>query len=211
MSKGKLWNSISAFETGLSAAEWAWRIATLLFIGVSGTTTALLAKADPLLKQLGPIYWAGIGLLTSLIVVIVFYLFRQANLKQAEADFVRVMATPRSTINPLAESFSDSVIPIEDLRLPMLQLQENKHFKRCKLVGPGAVAIMGGTYQYNNFTECGDMVALPDHVYLTGIIVLKNCTFVECQFIRITRLADQNTAKAFQGVTGDDVKAIRGN
>lgn len=206
MPNGKLWSSISIFETGLSAAEWVWRIATLLLIGASGTITAFLAKADPLLKELGPIYWVAVGLLTSLIVTVVFYIFKQANLKQAEADFVRVMATPRNSINPLSESFKDSVIPIEELRLPTLQLHENKHFKRCKLVGPAAIAILGGTYKNSNFKECGDIIALPEDVYLTGIIVLKNCIVEECDFIRTTIFTDQNTAKGFASVPGVRIK-----
>ena len=208
MASGKFWNSVSVFETGLSAAEWAWKIITLTFIGASGTFTALLAKADPALKELGPIYWVAIGLLTSLIVTTIFFLFKQANLKQAEADFIRVMSTPRSSVNPLFESFRDSVIPIEELRLPMLQLHENKHFKRCKLVGPAAIAIIGGTYHNSQFHECGDIIALPDNVYLSGIIVLKNCTVEECEFIRTTILTDKNTAKGFSKVLGAVVRGI---
>jgi len=210
MPDGKFLRSISVFDTGLSAAEWAWRIFSLLFIGASGTITALLAKADPVLKELGPIYWVAAGLLTSVIVVAVFFIFKQATLKQAQSDFVRAMATPRSSINPLSESFKDSVIPIEDLRLPTMQLHENKHFKRCKFVGPAAIAIIGGTYKNCHFNDCGDMVAFPEDVTLTGIIVLKNCTVEECDFIRTTIFTDQVTAKSFAAVPGANIKGIRG-
>ena len=89
MGKSKLWASVSVFETGLSAAEWAWRIVTFLFILSGGTATAFLAKANPLIKDLGPIYWVAIGLFTSLTIFIIFYLFKSAILKQAEADFYR--------------------------------------------------------------------------------------------------------------------------
>lgn len=209
MPQGKFLNSISIFSTGLSAAEWAWRIVTLLFIGASGTTAAFLAKVDPVLKAFGPIYWLGIGLITSVIMVLVFYIFKQATLKQVEADFVRIMATPRNSINPLSESIKDSVIPVEDLRLPTLQLHENKHFKRCKLVGPAAIAIIGGTYKNSNFHDCGDIIVLPENAYLTGIIVLKNCIVEECEFIRTTIFTDQNSAKGFAGVPGVQVKGLR--
>jgi len=208
MSTGKFWKSISIFESGLSAAEWAGRIFSFTFIGASGTITAFLAKADPVLKELGPIYWVGIGILSSLIVMVIFLLFKQANLKQAEADFIRVMSTPRNTINPLSDSFLDSIIPVEDLRLPTFQLHENKQFKRCKLVGPASVAIIGGTYLNSRFTECGDIIALPDNVYLSGIVVLKNCTVEDCQFIRITILTDQNSAKSFAAVPGAVVTGV---
>ncbi|SDR92970.1 hypothetical protein [Pseudomonas oryzae] len=209
MQRQSLWHSISLFETGLSAAEWGWRIATLLFIGGSGTLTAFVAKADPILKQLGPIYWVAAGCITALVVSIILYLIKSAVLKQASADLHRALLTPKSSINPLLESFKDSIIPIEDLRLPTVQLHENKHFKRCKFVGPAAVAILGGNYVNSGFSECGDIVALPEDVFLTGIVVLKNCTVEECEFIRTTIFTDQNTAKGFATVPGAIIKGMR--
>lgn len=208
MKSRNFWNSISLFETGLSAAEWLWRIVTFLFIGSSGLITAFLAKADPLLKQLGPIYWVYIGLVTSLVVAIIFYLIKSAILKQAQADFNRAMAIPRTLINPLLDSFKDAIISVEDLRLPTLQLHENKHFKRCKFVGPAAIAIIGGTYMNTGFADCGDVIVLPKDALLTGIVVLKNCTVEECQFIRTTILTDQNTAKGFASIPGAQVKGL---
>lgn len=207
MQKQSFWSSVSIFETGISMAEWIWRIATILFIGGSGAVTAFVAKADPVLKELGPIYWIFVGVMISLIVSIIFYFIKSANLKQAEADFNRVMATPRSSINPLSDSFKDSIIPVEDLRLPTLQLHENKHFKRCKFVGPAAIAILGGNYVKSDFKDCGDIVALPESVHLAGIIVLKNCTVEECEFIRTTIFTDQNTAKGFSAA-GAPVKGM---
>jgi hypothetical protein len=202
------WNAISVFETGLSAAEWIWRIATFLFIGGSGAATAFLAKADPLLKQLGPIYWVYVGLVTSFVVAVIFYLIKSAILKQAQADFNRAMAMPRTSINPLLDSFNDAIISVEDLKLPFSQLHENKHFKRCQFVGPAAIAIIGGAYVNTDFKECGDVIALPENVLLAGIVVLRNCTVEECQFIRTTILTDQNTAKGFASVPGAQVKGL---
>lgn len=208
MSKNRLWQSVSLFETGLSAAEWAWRIVTLVIIGGGGTITGSLAKADPLLKQLGPIYWVAVGLVTSLVIVFVFFLFKAAILKQAEADFTASMAIPPNSINPLTDNFADVVIPVEDLRLPKLQLHENKHFKRCKFVGPASIAILGGNYLNSGFSDCGDIIALPDNVYLTGIVVLKNCTVEDCEFIRTTIFTDQNTAKGFSTIPGAQIKGL---
>ena len=208
MKNNRLWTSISIFETGLSAAEWARRIVTLLFIGGSGTLTAFLAKADPVLKEFGIIYWVIIGVVTSLIVALIFYFNKSSNLKQSEADLNRMLSVPRSTINPLSETFKDLIIPVEDLRLPRIQLHENKHFRRCKFVGPASIGIIGGTYRSDSFHDCGDIIALPENVNLTGIIVLKNCTVEECEFIRTTIFTDQKTAKGFASVPGATVKGI---
>jgi hypothetical protein len=78
--------------------------------------TALIAKADPVLKALGPIYWVGVGAFAALIYSCILYLVTSSQLKRSEADFNRAMAVPRSTINPLSNSFIDSIIPIEDLK-----------------------------------------------------------------------------------------------
>lgn len=92
--------------------------------------------------------------------------------------------------------------------MPTLQLHENKHFKRCKFVGPAALAIQGGNYINTGFTDCGDVIAIPNNLLMTGIILLKNCTVEECQFIRTTILADQGTAKGFATIPGAQVKGL---
>lgn len=208
MQRNNFWKAISFFESGLSAAEWAWRITVFILIGTSGTVTAFVAKADPLLKALGPVYWIGTGVIIAFLVSFIFFLIKSAQLKQAEADLNRSLSIPRSTINPLANSFADSIIPVEDLRLPRVQLHENKHFLRCKFVGPAALAIQGGTYVRSNFLESGDVIALPDNVMLSGVVVLKNCTVEDCEFIRTTILVDQVTAKRMAAVPNAQVKGI---
>lgn len=206
LSKKGLFDWVVVFESGLSVAEWAWRIATLVFVGGSGTVAALVAKSDPMLRGLGPIYWIAVGLVTSLLITIILFLIKSSQLKDAERSLHNILATPRSSINPLAHSFVDSIIPVEDLRLPTLQLHENKQFKRCKFVGPAALGILGGTYYRSGFSECGDIIALPNDVMLTGLVVLKNCTVEDCEFIRITVCTDQHTAKGFSTIPGATVK-----
>lgn len=204
----RILKSIGIFESTLTAAEWAWRITTVLLIGAGGTVTGLIAKADPLLSQLGPIYWIAIGATGSLVIALILYLIKSAQLRDAQASLTRVLAVPRSTINPLATSFADVIIPIEDMRLPTVQLHEHKHFKRCKFVGPAAVAILGGNYVRTGFLECGDVVALQNDVMLAGIVVLKNCTVEDCEFIRTTVFVDQPTAKGFLSIPGAKVKGM---
>ncbi|MFV8462531.1 hypothetical protein ACNO7T_15350 [Vibrio campbellii] len=208
MSTNRLVSSISIFETGLSAAEWAWRIFTLVFIGGSATVSGFLAKADPVLKELGAIYWFLIGLVVALVLSLVIFLIRSSILKQSQTKYYSSLSVPKSTINPLSDSFTDTIIPLEDLRLPTLQLHQNKHFKRCKFVGPGSIAILGGNYLNSGFNDCGDVIALPDNVYLTGIVVFKNCTVESCEFIRTTVLVDQNTATGFKGIPNISVKGL---
>ncbi|MCL4457564.1 MAG: hypothetical protein M1147_01705 [Nitrospirae bacterium] len=92
MKNKSFWESVSVFETGLSAGEWGWRIVTLVIIGGSGAVSA-------------------------------------------------------------------------------------------------------------NFNDCGDIVALPENVSMTGIVVLKNCTVEDCEFVRISIFTDQVTARGFRNAS----------
>ncbi len=113
------------------------------------------------------------------------------------------------SINSLENAFQDKVIPVGALQLPTIQLHENKHFKRCKFVGPSAIGILGGNFSNTGFLECGDVIALPNNVNLAGLTVLKNCTVDECEFIRISIFCDQSTAKGFRdNVPGVQVKGL---
>jgi len=191
---------ISIFETNMSAAEWAWRIITLLVLAAGGTTAGLLAKGSEIFSSMGYVAWVGIGLCAALLMAVILFLVRLSALKAAQAEHTRAMAARTGSINPLLSSFADLVIPIEDLRLPGKQVHANKQFKRCKFVGPGAIAIMGGTYLHDGFFDGGDIIVLPDPVVLTGIPVFQNCTVEQSEFYRVTVLTNKAVAKAFQSM-----------
>lgn len=189
---------IKIFETNMSAAEWAWRIITLLVLAAGGTTAGLLAMGTEVFRSLGYVAWVGIGLLAVLLMAVILYLVRLSALKTAQAEYTRAMAGRTGSINPLLSSFTDLIIPIEDLRLPGKLLHAHKQFKRCKFVGPGAIAIMGGTYINDGFFDSGDVIVLPDPVVLTGIPLFLNCTVEQCEFYRVTLLANKPVAQAFK-------------
>lgn len=194
----KLSDWTNLFATNLSAAEWAWRLVTLVVVAGGGTTAGLLAKGTALFGAAGPLGWVAVGLTTSLLIALIFFLIKLGNRQSAEAAYMQVLAQPKSNINPLSESFSDQVIYLPDLYLPRRQVHSNKQFKRCKLVGPGAVAMLGGTYIATSFNEAGSPIVLPLNTVLTGVLVLENCTVENCEFIGITLLVNQVAGKAFQ-------------
>ncbi|NOY48335.1 MAG: hypothetical protein GXO84_09120 [Chlorobi bacterium] len=193
--KNKLFNSITIFATGMSAADWLWKLITIFIIGGSGAATGFLASDLPFFNELGIIAWIAIGLIASISISLIFYLIKSAQGQTAYAEYTRALSQIKSHINPLQDSFKDLIIPIEDLRIPGILLHENKHFKRCSFVGPGAIALMGGTYIYTNFYETGDIIPIPDNTMLTGIVILKNCTIEECKFYRTTLMIDEKNSK----------------
>lgn len=100
MGKKGFFSWVSIFETGLSAAEWLWRIVMLVFVGGSSTLTALIAKSDPALEGLGPIYWISVGFITAVVISLILFLIKSSQLKNSESNLNNVLAVPRSTINP---------------------------------------------------------------------------------------------------------------
>lgn len=185
------------FESNLSAAEWAWRIFTFVVVASGGTTAAFLAAGSELFGQAGYFAWFGIGVATCLVLAIIYLLIKVGQREAAETEYFRGISTNSSGINPLLDSFVDQVIYIHDLYLPGKQAHANKQFKRCKFVGPGALAILGGTYDHCGFFETGTAVVLPEGSYLTGIVALQNCTVEQCEFYRVTLFTTGPVGKAF--------------
>ena len=190
----KFLNSITIFSTGMSTIDWVWKLVTIFFIGGSGATTALLAADAPFFKDFGKVGFILIGLFCAMIVTLIFYLIKLADSKSAHAEYTRSVSQPKKHINPLLDSFKDQIIPIEELRIPGVQVHENKHFKRCSFVGPAAIAFVGGSFIKTNFNETGDIIPLPENTYLTGIIALKNCTVEDCNFYRTTLMVSEGQA-----------------
>ncbi len=191
----KFLNSITIFSTGMSTVDWIWKLLTILVIGGSGTTTALLAADSPFFKEFGELGWGMVGLVCAVIITLIFYLIKSADCKSAYAEYTRAVSQPKNHINPLLDSFKDQIIPIEELRVPGMQVHENKHFKDCSFVGPAAVALVGGTFVNTNFTETGDLIPVPDNTHLTGVILLRNCTVENCNFYRTTLMVSERQAK----------------
>lgn len=204
---GRTWKLFSSVNTGLSLADRLWSMLVFFFVAAGGAGSGYMAKLDPVLKGLGPIYWFGIALLTSLILSVGCYLVMSGFYKRSMASYYDRLAVPKTQINPLDDSFKDSVIYVEDLRLPGVMLHSGKQFKRCKFVGPGTLALMGGTCNASKFTGCADAVVVPYEARLTGVVALKECFIDECEFISITLIVDPASAATFSAA-GISVKGF---
>lgn len=203
----KLFAWAGLFESNLSAVEWAWRLVTLAVVAAGGTTAGLLAKGSSLFGAAGPLGWMGIGLVGALLVAIIFALVKVGYRQVAEADYLRALSLRESPINPVLDSFTDRIIHVHDLHLPRRQVHTNKQFKRCKFVGPGAIAILGGSYISSGFYETGTVIVLPENAFLTGIVVLENCTVEHCEFFGVTLLTNKMAGEAFKKM-GVDVGGL---
>lgn len=198
----KIFNHIKA---GSEWIELFWKFLTLILILFGTTITALWAKASDQLTELGSFVWLLVAISSGLIFSLMVFLINlskqknaEANKLNLEANYFAVLSTPRSTINPLAEVFTDQIIYLPDLYLPRQQIHKNKVFKRCKLIGPGAIALAGGTYINSSFAETGSIILLPENAHFTGVLLLENCTVDECEIIGITILTNHTAAMEFE-------------
>lgn len=205
--KSGIWGFFSAFDTGLSLADKLSGLFFFVFVTASSTATAFLAKLDPVLKMLGPVYWVAVGLGTAVLLSLMLCLLRSASYRKSKARYYDRLSVPRGLINPLEDSFKDVIVFVEDLRLPSLQVHDGKKFKRCKIVGPGTLYISGGFYRGVNFNSAGDILAVPDGTRLTGVVALENCNVEECEFNSVTILTDQGTGRDFSEA-GFSVKGL---
>ena len=204
MSK-KFLAAIGVVDSHLSIVDWLWRLFTFLVIAGGGTVAGILAQFTQMFGAAGYLAWMLIGVATSLALACCFALIRYSGVKGAEKQYVQAMALKPTGINPLQDSFADAVIHIHDLYLPGIQLHEGKHFKRCIFVGPGTIAMLGGTYSNSSFMETGQVIPIPENTYLTGTVLFKHCTVDQCTFIRVTLLAPVEHANAFnKAVSGSN-------
>ncbi|WP_156924405.1 hypothetical protein [Derxia gummosa] len=186
-------------------AEFAWKIVTFLIVAAGGTTAGLLASGLEVFNSYGWLAWFGVALLAALITALIIYLVRASQLASAEAAVASAIAAKSSQINPLLSSFSDVVIHLADLHLPGRQVHEHKQFRRCKFVGPGAIALIGGTFVRSGFYEIGHILIIPDNTFVSGITVLMNCTVEDCEFFRTAILIPRAQAETFQKIPGVQV------
>ncbi|MGO9116309.1 MAG: hypothetical protein ACLQPD_01730 [Desulfomonilaceae bacterium] len=184
-------------------ADTAWRILTFLIVIGGGTTAGVLASTTVLFRALGPLAWLGVGLACSLLISLIIYLFRAAQLAAAQAALATAFASRPSYVNPLLTSFAELIIPMATLHLPREQLHQRKQFRRCKFVGPGALTLLGGTIVRCSFKESGHVLTVPDHTMLTGVTVFEGCTIEDCEFIAVTIIIPRSMASQLaEGIPG---------
>lgn len=196
------------FKNIKSGSEWIelfWKFFTLILILFGTTVTALWAKASEHLTELGSFVWLVVAIISGLIYSFMIFLINfskqksaEANKLNIEANYLASLSSPKSVINPLAEIFTDQVIYLPDLYLPRRQIHTNKVFKRCKLIGPGAIALLGGSYINSAFLETGSIILIADGSSFTGVLLLEKCSFENCEIIGITILTNHSAALEFK-------------
>jgi len=194
----KITNVTALFESNMSASEWTWRIFTLMGIMGSGGLGAWVSLGTPYISPYLPMAYVFIALIVAIFVSIIFWLVKSAALKQAQAQYTMLLASRPASITPLSDSFCDQIINVSDLSVPGEPRHDRKLFRRCKLVGPGGMVILGGNLINCIFNSCADVIPLPDGTNISGLTLFNQCTFDNCEFVQIALLVNQPMAQTLK-------------
>jgi len=199
----KISGSLKEFDSYYSIAEKFYQILIFLIIFGGGSgITSLMAYFDPYFSSYGAFGYTVIFLFSSLTIFASLYFFKGSKANSAKKKYFESLSQKGADINPLLENFSDQVIYLEDLRLPLSDPQLKKTFRRCHLVGPLTIGILGGSYNGCGFRNSGHTLALPEFIdgpiFLNGVLLFQECTFIECTFIEVTVITTHQIGQLFK-------------
>ncbi|WP_195605923.1 hypothetical protein [Klebsiella oxytoca] len=200
MSK-RIFNGLKEFDSFFSISERLYITlnAILVLFGASGVS-AIIAWFDPK-KDWSILTLFILFIATATSVFAMIYLYKTAQLNTSKKTYYDYMGATRNTINPLSENFTDEVINLDQLRLPALEPQINKTFRRCKLIGPLVLTIVDSEIAHCVFYECGDMFSVSKDcgiLHLNGTLVFKNCKFIDCKFVYASLILSEDSASQFK-------------
>ncbi|ENK7103017.1 hypothetical protein ABKV33_07695 [Enterobacter ludwigii] len=205
----KIKDSLKEFDSMYSIAEKLYHLVVVLIILAFGSVSAFLSIITPALKSIGYFGAFIFFLLSALTIVLVLYFYNSSVLLREKGKYYSTLSNIKVETNPLAENFKDQVIHLEDLRLPMGEVQKDKTFRRCRLVGPLTIGILGGNYNGCQFIQSGSTLAIPNInrvIHLPGVLTFENCNFQDCVFLQVTIITTQQIGELFKANTpGADV------
>ena len=164
---------------------------TLLALAGGGAMT-YLASASTWLDQYGPIAWGVVGVLTILVLVVLYLLWQVSSTIRIRNRFNSLALEKGSAVNPLVATFENQRILINDFVLPSHTLIENKTFIHCDLIGPANIYFLPNTQTYDTRLPRIDAVWMSPESgpASSNIFFFSGCVFRNCSFQRITIFVD---------------------
>lgn len=189
----------------LSTLEWQWSLWSLIKGSGVITSFALPAwavNASHTFAEYAPLSWVVAGFLGLFVTALSCAIYASAADKLTRVQYNRKMLSRGNFVDPMEKAYQDIRIYLNDFCLPSFPLIENKTFINCEIIGPSNVVMEYG----NNISEprypISDAVKMkPDHKFFNAVIV-RNCTFRQCSFQRVTFLVphlEYETAKHWSG------------
>lgn len=178
-----------------AVSDQSRKLAEFLLVLAGSATAALLAMSYGPVEKFSLVAGVAVGLLAALVLAVIAYLSRAAS-SRAAAEALARDKLGETAIHPLVDCDVDTIVTMENLRLPTRQFHSRKHFKRCRFEGPGGIVLVGGTYEHCRFAEGTRFVPVEPGRLMSRFGVLQDCRVEHCEFHRVTIFCSQALADA---------------
>ena len=149
---------------------------------------AWAVRAANLFAEYSPLSWVAAGFAGLFLGAFIFALIAWARSKWVRARYDAKMIAGGSYVDPMAKTYEDRRIFLNEFCLPSHPLIEKKTFINCQIIGPANIVLETGNNVQDATYPISDAVLMkPDHKLFNAVIV-RNCIFRQCSFQRVTFL-----------------------
>jgi hypothetical protein len=195
-------------------AEWNISLWQALFgtggLLVSFVIPAWAVSSVQAFNNYAPASWVAAGFVGMLMFSAAYALVGIGRSRWVRARYDRNMLSKGPYADPMAKTYEDMRIYLNDFCLPSHTLIENKTFVNCQLIGPANIILQYGNNIKDAAYPISDAVLLKEDANLFNAIYVRNCVFIRCSFQRVTFLVpphEYTFAKDWHGfnwITHDD-------
>lgn len=176
------------------AGDWAVEHWPYLAISVSGAAVTAIAAVSKILRPYGVLGWISAGLLTLLILTIVYAVYGWASERRANAIYKGTLSTVPVSVNPLDSNFEGKRIRLSELFSPFSEVYDGKTFRNCEIIGPGAIVFLDQMNLYTPGLYACDLVAVKS-AHIRTAVGFQRSTFDHCKFYNATLFLPENVAR----------------
>jgi hypothetical protein len=171
---------------------WVWdhleRLALLAGWVVSSGAFAWAVKAAHILEPYSPLSWVGAAFVGAFLAAVIYRVGVGAYRQQIRSRYDAKLLAQGGAIDPLAKTFEDKRIFLNEFILPSHPLIDGKTFINCQIIGPANILLAtANTVNEHKLPVCDAILLDPDARPVNGF-GFTNCTFRQCSFQRITLL-----------------------
>tara|TARA_R110000751_G_scaffold31305_1_gene79849 strand:+ start:184 stop:882 length:699 start_codon:yes stop_codon:yes gene_type:complete len=163
---------------------------------------AWAASAVEQFQQYAPLSWIAAGFVGMLIAAMVYGVYAWASARMVKARYDAKMLAKGSFVDPMAKTYEDVRIYLNEFCLPSHPVIQKKTFINCQIIGPANIILEFGNNVQEAEYPISDAVRLKETPNIFNAVFVRNCIFRQCSFQRITFLVppgEYENAKDWQG------------
>jgi hypothetical protein len=177
--------TLSAIRANLGGISLftAWAASAALFAwGVS---------ASGLFASYAPLSWVVGGFVGAAVAAGVWCIGISGHRQLVHNRYDAKLVAQGGPIDPLAKTFENRRIYLNDFALPSKPLIEGKTFIDCEIIGPANIVLISGNSVTDHRLPACDALVIAEGAEPTNGYAFRDCIFRGCSFVRITLLVTQ--------------------